>query len=158
MHFLLWTKRSYENINFDIFKCSDENLLNSSCDFPNHRSLFLRVLHDSLVSWNIFLCTFLGQTLYQSKCIFFLLFSAQMKLHQILVIFETKNKFLFKSCTTLIVCIGLSTLIPPQKHSSLPQTVQGPRQSPLYIGISWPPRKNQLKIFTLNTISSFKGN
>ena len=31
MHFLLWTKGSHENINFDIFKCSDENLPN--CQF-----------------------------------------------------------------------------------------------------------------------------
>ena len=42
------------------------------------------------------LCTFLGRTLYtllerdQSKCKFFKLFSAQIKIHQILVIFETK--------------------------------------------------------------------
>ena len=25
MHFILWTKGSHENTNFDIFKCSDEN-------------------------------------------------------------------------------------------------------------------------------------
>ena len=53
----------------------------------------------TLVSWNILLCTFLGQTLYtlhkrdQSKCKCFRLFSAQIKIHQILVIFEIKNKF-----------------------------------------------------------------
>ena len=57
---------------------------------------------------------FLGQILYtlhkrdQSKCKFFRLFSAQIKIHQILVIFETKNKFLSKFCTTLIVRIGVS--------------------------------------------------
>ena len=139
MHFLLWTKGSHENTNFDIFKCSDENLLNSSCHFPNHKSVFLQILHDSSVSWNILLCTFL--TLYtlhkrnQSKCQFFRLFSTQIKIHQILVIFQTKNKFLFKFCTIFIVRIGVSTLIPPQKHhppSFLPssplswQTVQSP--------------------------------
>ena len=117
MHFLLWTKGSHENTNFDIFKCSDENLLNSSCHFPNHKSVFLQILHDSSVSWNILLCTFLTlHTLHkrnQSKCQFFRLFSTQIKIHQILVIFETKNKF----CTTLIVCIGVST--PPQKHLPL---------------------------------------
>ena len=53
MHFLLWTKRSHENTNFDIFKCSDENLLNSSCHFPNHKSVFLQILHNSSVSWKI---------------------------------------------------------------------------------------------------------
>ena len=120
MHFLLWTKGSHENTNFDIFKCSDENLLNSSCHFPNHKSVFLQILHDSSVSWNMLLCTFLGQTLYtlhkrdQSKCKFFRLFSAQIKIHQILVIFETKNKFLFKFCTSLIVRVGVSTS--PQKQ------------------------------------------
>ena len=139
MHFLLWTKGSHENTNFDIYKCSDENLLNSSCHFPNHKSVFLQILHDSSVSWNMLLCTFLGQTLYtlhkrdQSKCNFFRLFSAQIKIHQILVSFETKNNFLFKFCNTLIVRIGVST--PPQKHHLLlscqaplisQQTVQAP--------------------------------
>ena len=64
MHFLLWTKGSLENTNFDIFKCPDENLSNSSRRFPNHRSVFLQILHDSSVSWNIRLCTFLGQAFY----------------------------------------------------------------------------------------------
>ena len=68
------------------------------------------------------LCTFLGQKLYtlhkrdQSKCKFFRLFSAQIKIHQILFIFETKSKFLFTFCTTLIVGIGVST---PLKNSTL---------------------------------------
>ena len=99
MHFLLWTKGSHENTNFDIFKCSDENLLNSSCHFPNHKSVFLQILHDSSVSWNILPCTFLCQMLYtlhkrdQSKCKFFRLFSARIKIHQVLVIFEKKTSF-----------------------------------------------------------------
>ena len=107
MHFQLWTKGSHENTSFDTFKCSDENLSNSSCHFPNHKSVFLQILHDSSVSWNILLWTFLGQRLYtlhkrdQSNCKFFRLFSAQIKINQILVIFETKNKFLFTFCTTL---------------------------------------------------------
>ena len=72
----------------------------------------------TLVSWNIFLCTFLGQTLYtlqkrnQSKCNVFILFSAQIKIHQILVISETKNKFFFKFCTTHSVHWGIN---PPSK-------------------------------------------
>ena len=53
MHFLLWTKGSRESANFDTFKCSDENLPNSSCYFPNHKSVFLQILHDSSVSWKI---------------------------------------------------------------------------------------------------------
>ena len=125
MHFLLWTKGSHENTNFDIFKCSDENLLNSSCHFPNHKSVFLQILHDSSVSWNILLCTFLGQMLYtfykrdQSKCKCCRLFSAQIKIHQALVLFETKNNFLFIFCTILIVCIGVSTRPTSKTPSSL---------------------------------------
>ena len=123
IHFLLWTKGSYESTNFGTFKCSDENLPNSSYHFPNHKSVFLQILHDSSVSWNMLHCTFLGQTLYtlhkkdQSKWKFFRLFSAPIKIHQILVIFEIKNKFLFKFYTTLIVRIGVST--PLRKHQLL---------------------------------------
>ena len=40
MHFILWTKGSHENINFDIFKCFDENLLNSSRYYLNHKFFF----------------------------------------------------------------------------------------------------------------------
>ena len=107
VYFLLWTKGSHENTHFAIFKCSDEILPNSSCHFPNHKSIFLQILHVSSVLFNIFLCTFLAQTLYtlhkrdQSKCKFFRRFSTWIKIHQILVIFETKNKFLFKFCVTL---------------------------------------------------------
>ena len=49
MHFLLWKKASHENTNFDTFTCSDENLPNSSCHFPNHKSVFLQILQHSLV-------------------------------------------------------------------------------------------------------------
>ena len=38
---------------FYTFKCSDENLLNSSCHFSNHKSVFLQILHDSSVPWKI---------------------------------------------------------------------------------------------------------
>ena len=40
------------------FKCSGENLPNSSCYFPNHKSFFLQILHHSLVSWKITLYFF----------------------------------------------------------------------------------------------------
>ena len=53
MHFLLWSKDSHENTNFDTFKCSAENLSNPSCHFPDHKSVFLQIFHDSSVSWNI---------------------------------------------------------------------------------------------------------
>ena len=53
MHFLLPIIGSHQSPNFDTFKCSDENLLNSSCHFPNRKSVFLQILHDSSVSWKI---------------------------------------------------------------------------------------------------------
>ena len=49
-NFVFWTKGSHKNTNFDIFQCSDENLPNSSCHFPNHKSFFLQILHDSSIS------------------------------------------------------------------------------------------------------------
>ena len=52
-HFLLWTKGSYQSSNFDTFKCSGENLQNSSCHFPSNNSVFLQILHHSSVSWEI---------------------------------------------------------------------------------------------------------
>ena len=45
IHFLLWTKGSHESPNFDTFECSVENLPNSSCNFPNRKSVFLQILH-----------------------------------------------------------------------------------------------------------------
>ena len=54
IHFLLWIKGSHQSPNFETFKCTDEKLPNfSSCYFPNHKSVFLQILHHSLVSWNI---------------------------------------------------------------------------------------------------------
>ena len=52
-HFLLWTKGSHQCPNFDTFKWSSENLPNSPCHFPNHKSVFLQTLHHSSVSWTI---------------------------------------------------------------------------------------------------------
>ena len=53
IHFLLWTKGSCQNPNFDTFKCSDQNLPNFSCHFSNQKSVFLQILHKSSVSWKI---------------------------------------------------------------------------------------------------------
>ena len=50
---LFWTKESHQSPNFEIFECSGKNLPNPSCYFPNHKSVFLQVLHHSSVSWNI---------------------------------------------------------------------------------------------------------
>ena len=51
--FLLWTKGSHQSSNFDTFKCSGENLRNSSCHFPSNNSVFLQILHQSSMSWKI---------------------------------------------------------------------------------------------------------
>ena len=53
IHFLLWIKGSHQSPNFETFKCSGENLPNSSCHFPNHKPVFLQILHDSSVSLKI---------------------------------------------------------------------------------------------------------
>ena len=53
-HFLLWIKGSHQSPNFETFKCSCENLPYSSCHFPNHKSVFLQILHYSSVSRKYF--------------------------------------------------------------------------------------------------------
>ena len=59
-----------------IFKCFVENLSNPSCHFPNHKSVFLKILNESLVSWKKTHLYFSRSTLYtfhereQSKCKF----------------------------------------------------------------------------------------
>ena len=46
-YFQLWTKESDQSPNLETFKCSGENLLNSS--FPNHQLVFLQIFYHSLV-------------------------------------------------------------------------------------------------------------
>ena len=53
IHFLLYKNGSHQSPNFGPFKFSGENLLCSSSDFPNHKSVFLQTLHYSFVSWKI---------------------------------------------------------------------------------------------------------
>ena len=72
IHFLSWMKESHQSPNFDTFECSAENFPNSSCHFLN-----------------------------QSKCKVFRISSARVKIHQILVTFETKNQLFFKFCIAL---------------------------------------------------------
>ena len=103
IYFLLWIKVPHKSPNFETFKCSGENLLNSSCYLPNHISVFLQILHHSLVSWNKLLCIILVQTLYTLlkssplKCKDFKLSSAWVKIRQILYVsFETASQSLFR--------------------------------------------------------------
>ena len=51
--FLLWIKGSHQYANFETFNCSGENLPYSSCHFPNHKSVFLQILHRSSVSCKV---------------------------------------------------------------------------------------------------------
>ena len=53
IHFLLWAKGSHQSSNSDTFKCSGQNLPNSSCHFPSNKSVFLQILHHSSMSWEV---------------------------------------------------------------------------------------------------------
>ena len=54
VHFLLWIKGSDQKCwDFEIFKCSAQNLKNYSCHFPNYKLVFLQILHHSSLSWKI---------------------------------------------------------------------------------------------------------
>ena len=64
IHFLLWAKGSHQSSNFDTFKCSGENLQNSSCHFPSNKSVFLQILYHSSMSWKITPLYFLVKAIY----------------------------------------------------------------------------------------------
>ena len=68
IYFLLWIKGSYRSSNFETFKCSGENLPCSSCHFPNHKSIFLQIFHQSSMTWKIIsLYVFRSNVLYCTK-------------------------------------------------------------------------------------------
>ena len=107
MHFLLWTKGSHQISNFENFKCSGENVPNSSCHFPNYKSVFLQTLHHSSVS-----CKITSLHFFRSNVIYF----AQTEPMKVQILetyecsgqsspnscsFETTNQFFFKFCITL---------------------------------------------------------
>ena len=66
IHFLFWLRGSHQSPNFETFECSAENFPNSSCHFPNHKSVFLQTLHHSSVSWKTVLLYF-----FRSNVIYF---------------------------------------------------------------------------------------
>ena len=108
IHFLLWTKISYQSSNFDTFKCSGENLQTSSCHFPSNKPVFLQILHQSSVSWKITrLYFFSSNKIYFAqkepiKWKFLRLLSAWLKFCQIpYANFETTTWFLSKFCNPL---------------------------------------------------------
>ena len=101
--FLFWIKGSQQSPNVETFKCSSENLPWSSCHFPNHKSVFLQISHHPSVSWKITPLYFFrsnikyfAQYKNQWQCKLLRILSARVKIHQILVIFETTDQFFFK--------------------------------------------------------------
>ena len=101
IHFLLWIKGSHQILNIETFVGSGESLPNFSCHFRNHNSgFFFQISHHSSVPCKAPLYFFRPNVIYfaQNKPIqvqFLILLSAQVKIHQILVIFETINQFFF---------------------------------------------------------------
>ena len=95
---LLSIKESHQSPSFETFGCSGKNLPNCSCYFPNHKSVFLQILHHSLVSWKITpqaLYTLVKSSLL--KCKFLRLSSDRVKIRQIpYVNFESTSQFLFR--------------------------------------------------------------
>ena len=109
IYFLLWIKVSHQTPNFETFECSGENLANSLCHFPNHKSVFFQILYHSSLLWNATpLYFFVAQTLYTLgkmrplKCKFLRLFNARVKICQIPhASFEMTSQFFFKFCIVL---------------------------------------------------------
>ena len=104
--FLLWTKGSHQNSNFDTFKCSGENLPNFPCLFSNHRSVFLQNLHNSSMSWKItppYFCSlnniYFGHKESCKKKTDFL--SARVKFCKVHVNLKATSQFLFNYCIIL---------------------------------------------------------
>ena len=64
IHFLLWIKGSHQSLNCETFECSGENLPNCSGHFPNHKSIFLQIVHHPSVSQKIIPVYFLSSNIY----------------------------------------------------------------------------------------------
>ena len=108
IHFLLWTKGSHQNSNFDTFKCPGENLPNFSCLFSSHRSVFLQNLYNSSVSSKInplYFCSsnniYFGHKEPIKQKIFLDFSSARVKICEVPVNFKTTSQFLLNFCVNL---------------------------------------------------------
>ena len=88
-------------------RSTGENLPNFSCLFPNHKSVFLQIFHDTEVSWKITALYFLRPNIIYfvrkapTKVHISRLLSARIKFNQIRDIYETTNWLFFKFCITL---------------------------------------------------------
>ena len=102
IHFLLWIKGSHQSPNFEIFQvlCWKFTIFLMSFSKP-------QVLRDSSVLWKITpLYFFMSNVIYFAqkepiKLKILRILSAQVKIYQILVIFETINQFFFEFSITL---------------------------------------------------------
>ena len=110
IHFLLWIKGFHQSPNFETFKCSGENLPNSSCHFWKYKSVFLQILHQSSVPSKLTPIYFFSSNIIYFanlkssplKCRFLRFLSAPVKICQHPpVSFELKSQFLFNFC---IIC------------------------------------------------------
>ena len=94
---------SHQSPNFETFKCTGEDLPYSLRHFPNNRSVFLQILHSSLVSEKITpLALYLPNVIYfaqkeQIQVKILRILNTYFKIHQILVSFETTNQFFFSN-------------------------------------------------------------
>ena len=105
MDFLAWIKVSHQSPIFETLKCSDKNAPNSSCHFRNHNPVFFQTFYHSSVSCKITLYFFRSNVIYfpqkePIKVDIFRISNVLVKIHQILVIFETKNHFFIEFCIT----------------------------------------------------------
>ena len=100
IHFLLWIKGPNKSPNCYTF----ERALVKICQIPHvifqtTSQFFFKFYMTLQCHGRYLLCTFLGHRLYtlhkrdQSKCKFWRLLSPRIKIHHILVIFETTNQF-----------------------------------------------------------------
>ena len=149
MHFILWTKGSHESTYFDTLR-----------RFWWKFAKLLMSFSKPQVSFSFFL----GQTLYtlhkrdQSKCKCFRLLSARIKIHQILVIFETTNQFFFKFGINLryhepqLLCTFLAEILYTFNKRSLSKYKFGeisPDQSKVWnFALWWTPFVKIIKSFS----------
>ena len=52
-HYIPWSKEPIKEQIFKIFECSSQNMSNFLCQFSKYKSVFLQILHKSLVSQKI---------------------------------------------------------------------------------------------------------
>ena len=105
MDFLAWIKVAHQSPNFETLKCSSESAPYFSCHFQNHNPVFFQNFYHSSVSCKITLYFFRSNVIYfpqkePIKVDIFRISNVLVKIHQILVIFETKNHFFIEFCIT----------------------------------------------------------